>query len=52
MAVRESWCLALTWRTSSVSTNDETCVQVALCETPPESREERALCPEPPPDHA
>jgi hypothetical protein len=32
MAVRSNWYLAITWRTSSVSGNDESCVQVACYE--------------------
>jgi Domain of unknown function (DUF397) len=51
MAVRESWCLAIAWRKSSVSNTDESCVQVALCETSLESCEERMLSSEPPPGH-
>lgn len=48
MAVRESWCLAIAWRKSSVSSTDESCVQVAVCETPLKSYEEHPLSAEPP----
>lgn len=50
MAVRESWCLAIAWRKSSVSNTDESCVQVAVCETTLESYDEHALSSGPPRD--
>jgi hypothetical protein len=51
MAVRDSWYLVIAWRKSSVSNTDESCVQVALCESSLVSRDQCTSSAQLPSDH-